>query len=69
MVQCACAYANEDFNCACVYSVINNVLKVVLSSTHAVGKVAMHLSWLSNRLAGVFLLLIKVPLAFFHKVV
>ena len=50
------AYINENFNCACAYSVINNVLKVVLSSAHAVGEAVVHLSWLSSRLAGVFLL-------------
>ena len=50
------AYVNEDFNRAFAYSVISNVLKVVLSSTHAVGEAVMHLSWLSSRSAGVFLL-------------
>ena len=49
-----CAYVNEDFNCASAYSVINNVLKVVMFSTRAVGEAVMHLSWLSSRSAGVF---------------
>ena len=44
--QCGvCACSIEDFNCACAYSAINNVLKVVLSSTHAVGEAMMHLSF------------------------
>ena len=30
-----CVYANKDCNCACAYSVINNILKVVLSSTRS----------------------------------
>ena len=53
-----CAYVNGNFNCVCAYSVINNVLKVFLFSTQALGEAVMHLSWLSSRLAGVFLLLI-----------
>ena len=55
--QCGvCVYVNKDCNCACAYSVINNVLKVVLSSTCAVGEAVMQLSWLSSRSAGVLLL-------------
>ena len=55
--QCGvCVCVNKDCNCACACSVINSVLKVVLSSTRAVGEVVMHLSWLSSHSAGVFLL-------------
>ena len=44
--QCGvCACSIEDFNCACAYSAINNVLKVVLSSTYAVGEAMMHPSF------------------------
>ena len=46
----------EDFICDCAYSVMNNVHKVVLSSKQVVSEVVMHLFWLSNRSAGVFLL-------------
>ena len=49
-------YVNKDCNCACAYSVINNVLKIVLFSTCAEGEAVMHLSWLRSRSAGVFLL-------------
>ena len=55
--QCGvCVYVNKHCNCACAYSVINNVLKIVLFSTRAEGEAVMHLSWLSSRSAGVFLL-------------
>ena len=54
--HCVKVYNNEDFNCTCAYSVINNVLKVALSSTHSVGEAVIHLSWLSSRSVGAFLL-------------
>ena len=53
---CVCVYVNKDCNCACAYSVINNVLKIVLFSTCAEDEAVMHLSWLSSRSAGAFLL-------------
>ena len=65
-------YVNKDCKWACAYSVINNVLNVVLSSTCAVGHVMMHLSWLSSHSVCVFLLCIQVSqvsLTFSHKVV
>ena len=54
-VVCVCLCL-EDFICDCAYSVMNNVHKVVLSSKQVVSEVVMHLFWLSNRSAGVFLL-------------
>ena len=55
--QCGvCLYVNKDCNCGSAYSVISNVLKVVLYWTRAVGKVAMHLSWLSSFSGDIFLL-------------
>ena len=66
--QCGvCVYVNKDCNFASAYSVKNNVLKGVLSSAHAVGKVVMHLSWLSSRSAFVFLLPFKCHLLSFTK--
>ena len=62
-------YVNKNCNCVCAYSVINNVLKVVLCSTRAVGEVVMDLIWLSSCSAGVFLLSIYRLFAFFYKVV
>ena len=51
-----CLYVNKDCTCGSASSVISNVLKVVLYSTRAVGKVVINLFWLSSCSADVFLL-------------